>query len=378
MDNLSDTGVYLFRLWSPETGGPVLAVLRSGVLIDITNRQAPLVSDICGMADPVTYLREAEGPALGRLADVAATAPDPSVLHLLAPCDLQAIKAAGVTYAGSMIERVIEERAGGDAGKANAIRRRIETALRGNIHGIEPGSPMARDAKAALIKEGLWSQYLEVGIGPDAEVFTKAQPMSSVGHNAVVGVHPASDWNNPEPELVLVVSPRGRIVAASLGNDVNLRDFEGRSALLLSKAKDNNAACAIGPALRFFDERFSLEDAMRGTLVLQINGEDGFLLKDTCNLSEISRSPAQLVAQTTGAHHQYPDGFLLFLGTPFAPVMDRDAPGLGFTHHDGDRVRIGMDGLGVLENTVARSDACPPWTFGLRALFDNLAHRNLT
>src|SRR5690606_27366505 len=105
---------------------------------------------------------------------------------------------------------------------------------------------------------GVWSQYLEVAIGKDAEIFTKTQPMASVGFGAQIGIHPESHWNNPEPEVVLAVARTGKIRGATLGNDVNLRDYEGRSALLLGEAKDQNASCAIGPFIRLFDETFSL------------------------------------------------------------------------------------------------------------------------
>ncbi|PUB11881.1 fumarylacetoacetate hydrolase family protein [Yoonia sediminilitoris] len=375
---MSTSALLLGRMWSPSAQGHCVVTVRDGVVFDITSRMAPLVADICEMDNPASYVRGAEGRAVGALNDLlAAPVGDISEPHLLAPCDLQAIKACGVTFAGSMVERVIEERAAGDPAKAEAIRGRIGAAIGDSLRDLVPGSTQALQVKAALIDEGLWSQYLEVGIGPDAEVFSKAQVLSSVGSGAQIGLHPVSKWNNPEPEVVLVVSPDGRIVGASLGNDVNLRDVEGRSALLLSKAKDNNASCAIGPFIRLFDDGYSLDDVRGAELRLRVEGPEGYVLEGRSAMAEISRDPADLVAQTIGRHHQYPDGLMLFLGTLFAPTEDRDAPGQGFTHKIGDMVSISNPDLGELRNTVALSTQCPEWTFGPRALMRNLASRNL-
>lgn len=371
-------GTWLGRVWRPQVEGPSVVTVRDGMVIDITSSAAPLVSDICEMDDPLAYVRGAEGEAVGPLAGIEANRPgDLSRPHLLAPCDLQAVKACGVTFASSMVERVIEEQAAGDPKKALAIRERVGAVIGGSLRNIKAGSEEAAKVKAALIGEGLWSQYLEVGIGPDAEVFSKAQILSSMGPGADVGLHPISKWNNPEPEVVLAVNSRGQILGATLGNDVNLRDVEGRSALLLSKAKDNNASCAIGPMIRLFDETFTLDDVRAAELDLTVTGEDGFVLKGHSSMKEISRDPQDLVRQTLGRHHQYPDGLVLFLGTLFAPTQDRDVPGEGFTHKLGDVVTISSPGLGSLTNTVRLSTECPPWTFGTRALMRNLVARNL-
>jgi fumarylacetoacetate (FAA) hydrolase family protein len=290
---------------------------------------------------------------------------------------VQAIKACGVTFAVSLLERVIEEQAGGDAAKAVEVRRTITELIGTDLAKIKPGSDAAMRLKAELERRGAWSQYMEVGIGPDAEVFSKSQPMSAVGPGAEVGLYPTSVWNNPEPEIVLAVNSAGQIVGATLGNDVNLRDIEGRSALLLGKAKDNNGSCAIGPFVRLFDERFTLDTVRAASLSLRIEGADGFVLEGVSHMKEISRDPADLVTQTCGAHHQYPDGFMLFLGTMFSPIKDRDAPGAGFTHHLGDVVTIATPSLGALVNTVQLSTGIPPWTFGVRALYRSLAKRGL-
>lgn len=370
-------GCWVGRVWRAGVG-PAVVTLRDGRLVDITSAKAPLVRDICEMDDPAGYVAGAPGEAIGTLEDLARVAPgDTGVTHLLAPCDLQAVKACGVTFAGSMVERVIEEQAKGDPARAAAIRERVGGIIGDSLRNIRAGSPEAAEVKKALIAEGLWSQYLEVGIGPDAEVFSKAQVLSAMGYGAEVGLHPISKWNNPEPEVVLAVSSKARIVGACLGNDVNLRDVEGRSALLLSKAKDNNASAAIGPMIRLFDATYTLDDVRQAELDLNVTGEDGFVMQGKSSMSQISRDPQDLASQTCGRHHQYPDGFMLYLGTLFAPVKDRDAPGQGFTHHLGDRVTISAPGLGALTNVVRLSTECRPWTFGTASLMRNLAGRGL-
>ena len=371
-------GCFLGRVWRPEVEGPAVVTIRDGQVVDITSRTAPTVRDICEMEEPAAYVKSAEGSALGLFTDIAAEQPgDGSRVHFLAPCDLQSVKACGVTFASSMVERVIEEKAAGDLRKAEEIRNRVGTAIGESLRDVKAGSEDAARVKQALIAEGLWSQYLEVGIGPDAEVFSKAQVLSSVGPGADVGLHPISQWNNPEPEVVLAVSSSGRIVGATLGNDVNLRDVEGRSALLLSKAKDNNASCAIGPMIRLFDTTFTLDRVRSAELDLTVEGLEGFVLTGHSSMKEISRDPEDLVRQTIGRHHQYPDGLMLFLGTLFAPTQDRDIPGEGFTHKIGDVVAISSVGLGKLQNTVRLSTECREWTFGISHLMRNLAQRNL-
>ncbi len=367
------------RVWRPDRGGPVPVVVRGDDLVDLS-ALAPTVSQLFELPDAATAIRAATGlPRVAALADALAnTDParrDPGAPWLIAPCDLQAIKAAGVTFVASMLERVIEEQARGDPAKAVAVRRTIVAIIGDDLAAVRPGSPEAARLKEALIREGAWSQYLEVGIGPDAEIFTKAQPMSAVGTGADVGIHPGSAWNNPEPEIVLAVNSAGIVVGATLGNDVNLRDFEGRSALLLGKAKDNNASCAIGPFVRLFDGDFTLDDVRRCELSLRVDGPDGFVLQGASSMAKISRDPLDLVAQAVGAHHQYPDGFMLFLGTMFAPVQDRHGPGQGFTHVIGDVVTIATPKLGALVNRVERTDAIAPWTFGAGALLRFLASR---
>ena len=365
------------RVWRPDRDGPALVHLRGHDLFDITSRDAPTMRDLLEVDDPAGFANAAAGARVGSLAEAMAGAEAGTGLRLLAPPDLSALKACGVTFAKSMIERVIEERAAGDYRKAAAIREKIAGAIGAEIFSVKPGSEQAAKAKAALQAEGLWSQYLEVGIGPDAEVFTKSQPMAAVGWGAEIGLHPISTWNNPEPEIVLAVDSRGRIKGASLGNDVNLRDVEGRSALLLGKAKDNNASAAIGPFVRLFDAGYGLDDVRRAEIDLRIDGEDGFTLNGRSAMAEISRDPTDLVAQTVGRHHQYPDGLFLYCGTLFAPTQDRDAPGKGFTHKPGDVVTISDQRLGALRNTVRLSTECAEWTFGAAALMRNLAARDL-
>ncbi len=369
------------RVWLPgPVPGPAIVAVREDALWDLSPL-APTMSDLLEEADAVARVRSAPAARIATLEEVIANSRwdrrDPSRPFLLAPIDLQAIKAAGVTFVRSLVERLVEERAQGDVTRVAEVRNRLEELIGGELSGIRPGSPEAMRLKEHLLAEDAWSQYLEVGIGPDAEIFTKAQPMSAVGHGSLIGIHPRSVWNNPEPELVLVADSRSRARAATLGNDVNLRDFEGRSALLLGRAKDNNASCAIGPFLRLFDEGFGLDEVRRLEIRLEVAGEDGFRLSAVSSMCEISRDPSELLAQTAGATHQYPDGFALFCGTMFAPTRDRDRPGQGFTHHVGDLVVISAPELGGLANRVAHCDRIPPWTFGSRALMHNLAARGL-
>jgi fumarylacetoacetate (FAA) hydrolase family protein len=355
--------------------GPTPILVRGGRVLDVSG-VAPTSSQFLSLPD----LEDVDGRDLGPIEALGlrqAWAGGEGPPKLLSPIDLQCVKASGVTFAVSALERVIEERARGDAGASHAIRQTLRETVGGELASVKPGSVQAEQLKAALIAQGLWSQYLEVAIGKDAEIFTKGPPLSSVGWGDFVGVRADSAWNNPEPEIVLVCDREGRVRGASLGNDVNLRDLEGRSALLLGKAKDNNASCAIGPFIRLFDDRFSLDDVRRAEVNLEIEGEDGFALQGSSSMGLISRDPLELVGQTIGANHQYPDGFALFLGTMFAPIQDRDAPGQGFTHKSGDVVRISADRLGVLENKVTTCDQAPPWRFGLGDLMRNLASRGL-
>ena len=352
--------------------GPTPVVLRMGDVYDVS-RAAPTVADLLDQGDPAAAQGERLFSVEELIARVDASAPG---AFLLSPVDLQVVKAAGVTFAVSAVERVIEERARGDIAQAASIRQMLESRIGGGIRSVVPGSEEAMRLKATLIEEGMWSQYLEVAIGPDAEIFTKASVLSTVGWGAAVGVRSDSTWNNPEPEVVLVADSRGRAKGATLGNDVNLRDFEGRSALLLSKAKDNNASCAIGPFIRLFDAGFSMDDVRGAVVELTIEGPEGYRLEGTNRMSEISRDPEELLRQATSEHH-FPDGFTLFLGTLFAPVQDRDEPGRGFTHKEGDVVRISAPRIGTLVNRVTTSRDAPPWVFGVRDLMRNLAARGL-
>jgi len=379
------TGLLIARVWHTDSSGvagpsPVvineqgvfnLAPFGSTIAELINNKELKFIcqrSDLVRISSFEDIINNTVNVTSGDSAIVA---------KFIAPVDLQAIKACGVTFVCSMLERVIEEQAGGDALKSKVVREKLNASLDCDLSKIVPGSAEAEKLKTALIKEGMWSQYLEVGIGPDAEVFTKSQVLSSMGLGDEVGIHCISTWNNPEPEVVLIVNNKGEIQGASLGNDVNLRDVEGRSALLLGKAKDNNASCSIGPFIRLFDESFSLDDIRTMQVDLEISGTDSFSMKDHSDMGAISRDITDLVAQTINASHQYPDGIALFTGTLFAPTLDRDEKDQGFTHKIGDIVRISSKKLGCLENTVNYSDAIAPWTFGVSALMKNLQARKL-
>lgn len=377
----SDAGnaILIGRAWVPGQG-PVLVQARPDGLHDLS-ALAATCSQLLELPDPAAAVKAHRG---ARLADTAAVlansawdARKPDQPWLMAPCDLQAIKAAGVTFVASMLERVIEEQARGDASRAEAVRAAVVAVIGDNLGAVKPGSPESARLKEVLLAQGMWSQYLEVGIGPDAEVFTKSQPMSAVGTGSEVGIHPGSSWNNPEPEIVLAANSRGEVRGAALGNDVNLRDFEGRSALLLGKAKDNNASCAIGPFIRLFDAGFGIDDVRRCDLAMQVTGPEGFVMQGASSLGKISRDPLNLVAQACGPNHQYPDGFMLFLGTMFAPTQDRHGPGQGFTHVVGDVVTVSTPRLGTLANRVNTSDRVAPWTYGTGALMRDLARRGL-
>ncbi len=368
------------RVWRPGIG-PAVVTLRGDQVIDITSRTIATTRDVTEHPTPAALMREAKGEAIATiealLLNSDETARDPAQPWLLSPVDLQAIKAAGVTFVVSLIERVIEEQARGNPARASEIRAEIGRLIGDDLSKLVPGSDEAMRLKAHLIERGAWSQYLEVGIGPDAEIFTKAQVLSSVGTGAMIGLHLVSTWNNPEPEIVILINSEGSIVGATLGNDVNLRDVEGRSALLLGKAKDNNASAAIGPFIRLFDDAFGLDDVKSADVSLEVLGTNNFRLAGRSRMSEIARPPEAIAAAAIGQHHQYPDGLALYLGTMFAPAEDRHAPGKGFTHELGDIVSISSPRLGTLVNRVGLSTEVAPWSFGLADFMRNLAGRGL-
>jgi fumarylacetoacetate (FAA) hydrolase family protein len=387
---LPDSGALVGRVWVPAAlasnglAGPRVVRVDAGRCVDLSSR-FPTMSDLLDDPNPAAAVKQVDGASLGDIDTIltaslftrrAARLEDESDVVLLAPCDLQAIKACGVTFVRSLLERVVEEKAKGDPSAAQRVRTLILQTLGDDLSKVKPGSPATVELKRKLIDAGMWSQYLEVGIGPTAEVFTKAQPMSAVGFGAQVGVLPDSNWNNPEPEIVLACSSRGEIRGVTLGNDVNLRDYEGRSALLLGEAKDQNGSCAIGPMIRLFDQTFTLDAVKQCNVELSLEGEDGFHTRGVNSISQISRSPEELVRQVCSEHHQYPDGFMLFLGTMFAPTENRGTAGAGFTHQLGDRVEIAVPEIGRLVNWVNHTDQIPRWEYGVRRLLSYLMEAN--
>ncbi len=374
------TGALAARVWRPELGGPSVVAIRDDQIYDISINFATM-RDLCEADDPASALRQCVGEYICKLTDLLANTPtddrDNTKPWLLSPADLQCIKAAGVTFPISMLERVIDEKSRGNANEAAKFRLEINALVGGDLSKLQPGSEQAMALKEILIARDSWSQYLEVAIGPDAEIFTKAPVMATVGTGFDAGVHPASEWNNPEPEVVLTINSKGKVIGATLGNDVNLRDIEGRSALLLGKAKDNNASATMGPFIRFFDHTYSIEDLKSCTVTLNVTGDDGFSMDGLSSMAQISRDPLTLAADLVSPHHQYPDGAMLYLGTMFAPVKDRDKVGSGFTHKDNDIVKIYTPKLGTLVNRVRPTDKCDPWVFSCSHLMKNLAKRNL-
>jgi len=376
----ADDALLVGRIWSQKAGGPIPVMVLNQVVFDITTL-APTVSQLFEMTDVPARLRNFRGREVGIATEVLDTvcwAQKTPLLKLLSPIDLQCIKACGVTFAVSVLERVVEEQAGGDMHAAQRIRKTLEESFGTRLANVQPGSEEAANIKQQLIADGLWSQYLEVAIGPDAEIFTKAPTLSSVGWGDLIGIRQDSAWNNSEPEVVLVCNSKARVVGATLGNDVNLRDFEGRSALLLGKGKDNNASASIGPFIRVFDDGFSMASVRRARVSLSVSGEDGFHFQDESSMELMTRDPEDLVAQVCGKNHQYPDGFALYLGSLIAPTRDRGEPGKGFTHQPGDIVKIESAQLGCLVNKVTFSSQAPEWSFGLTAFMTYLARRGLS
>jgi len=356
--------------------GPCVVAIREDGVHNISGT-VPTMAQLLNAPNPLATLQRALrncvylGPLESLLENSTPSTHDPLKPYLLTPIDLQAVKAVGLTFVNGLLQRFADDNGGA------ATVAKMEKAAGVALGKILPGSEEAARLRTALMEDGLWNDTLEVGFGPDVELFTKAQPLSAVGTGAEIAVLPTSKQTFAEPEVVLMLNADGKICGATLGCDMTARDVEARSLLLLGRAKDQNATCAVGPFIRLFDQTFSLPNVQGMNLTYAFEGADDAVFTDTGSMDQIGRGLITLARQVVNEHHGYPDGVALFTGCMFKAPSSRGASDTPFTHQVGDVVIIKASPLGTLINRVNTTDKVRPWSFGMSDLMANLANRQL-
>jgi 2-dehydro-3-deoxy-D-arabinonate dehydratase len=240
--------------------------------------------------DLFAYLNAIEGEA----------SPHSGLHPLIAPIEDQEVWAAGVTYFRSRTARMEESQVGG----GQSFYDRVYTAER-------------------------------------PELFFKSTPHRTVGPGSPVRIRYDSKWNVPEPELTLLVSPKGKILGYTVGNDMSSRDIEGENPLYLPQAKVYDGSCALGPGILVTNGPLPPTTAIQ--LTIRRAGEVAFT--DATSLAAMKRNPAELV-EYLFRENTFPNGCFLLTGTGIVPPNS-------FTLASGDEISIAIEGIGTLTNPVA-------------------------